>query len=110
VLEDFETLFDHFVAGLVLDVGDHADAAGVMFLHGIVKTLGFGAAGNDATVFDQSGFASIGFRGDRRNLSVLLVCHVFILASDRTRCRAWFAMSCASLRCRCRPAGMQSWS
>src|SRR5690606_15979951 len=39
VFEDFKPLLDHFVAGLVLDVGDHADAAGIVFVFGIVETL-----------------------------------------------------------------------
>jgi hypothetical protein len=39
VFEDFQALFDHFVAGLVLDIGDHADAAGIVFFSGGVKSL-----------------------------------------------------------------------
>ena len=54
VLENFETLFDHFVAGLVLDVGDHADAAGIMLVGGVIKTLGLGTTRHAAAVFDQA--------------------------------------------------------
>ena len=71
VLEDFETLFDHFMAGLVLDVGDHADAAGIMLVGRVIKTLGGRAAGYlgkfgmiDATTVLDQGFAIPGFRRD----------------------------------------------
>jgi hypothetical protein len=80
VLEDFETLLDHFVAGLVLDVGDHADAAGIMLVGGIVKTLGLGAASDAATMLDQG--SDIGFsRRDREFVSVPRVCHGMFLVS-----------------------------
>jgi hypothetical protein len=39
ILQDLEALLDDFMRLLALDVGDEADAAGVVFIGGVVKTL-----------------------------------------------------------------------
>ncbi len=40
--QDLETLVDDLPALDVLDVADEADAAGIMLIGGVVKSLGFG--------------------------------------------------------------------
>ncbi len=40
VLQDQQALFDNRVALVALDVGDEADAAGIVFIGGVVQTLG----------------------------------------------------------------------
>jgi hypothetical protein len=40
VLQDHQTLFNNRVAPVALDVGDETDAAGIVFIGGIVQTLG----------------------------------------------------------------------
>jgi hypothetical protein len=53
VAEDFEALLDDLVALPVLDIGDHADAAGIAFAGWIVEALRIRASGlaNCVTVF-----------------------------------------------------------